>query len=93
MSPNKVIEYKTYGTCCQIMRVEIDENNTIQNSEFYGGCNGNLQGIKSLIKGMNIDEVIDKLEGISCNGKPTSCPDQLATCLKMYKEETSKVQA
>ncbi len=90
---NKVIEYQTRGVCCQLMRVEIDENNTIQNSEFLGGCNGNLQGIKSLIKGMNIDEVIEKLEGISCNGKPTSCPDQLAALLKLYKEQEAKINA
>ena len=89
---NKIIEYQTYGTCCQLMIVEIDENNKIQNSEFFGGCNGNLQGIKSLIQGMDIDEVIEKLKGISCNGKPTSCPDQLAICLMHYKDELSKVE-
>ncbi|MBQ3310606.1 TIGR03905 family TSCPD domain-containing protein [bacterium] len=87
MNNLKTIEYQTTGTCCQLMRVTVDENNIIQDSEFYGGCNGNLQGIKTLIKGMNIDEVISKLKGISCNGKPTSCPDQLATCLMMYKEQ------
>ena len=91
MSKSEIIEYQTRGTCCQLMRVEIDENGIIQNSDFLGGCNGNLQGIKSLIQGMNIDEVIDKLQGISCNGKPTSCPDQLATCLKIYKSEKAKV--
>lgn len=88
---NQVIEYQTYGTCCQLMRVEIDENGIIQNSDFLGGCNGNLQGIKNLIKGMQIDEVIAKLKGISCNGKPTSCPDQLATCLLQYKEHINKL--
>ena len=82
---SEIIEYQTYGTCCQAMRVEIDENGVILNSDFLGGCNGNLQGIRSLIKGMKIDEVIEKLKGISCNGKPTSCPDQLATCLINYK--------
>ncbi len=90
---NEVIEYQTYGTCCQLMRVEIDENGLIQDTEFYGGCNGNLQGIRNLIKGMNIDEVIEKCKGISCNGKPTSCPDQLARCLLLYKEEKTKVKA
>ena len=93
MPENKVIEYQTRGTCCQLMRVEIDENGIIQNSEFFGGCNGNLQGIKSLIKGMQIDDVIAKLEGTSCNGKPTSCPDQLATCLKLYKAQTEQLKA
>ena len=69
------------------------EDGTVQDSEFFGGCNGNLQGIKSLIKGMKIDEVIEKLKGISCNGKPTSCPDQLATCLLEYKQQKSAIKA
>ena len=56
----EVIEYQTSGTCCQLMRVAISEHGTVQDSEFFGGCNGNLQGIKSLIKGMKIDEVIEK---------------------------------
>lgn len=89
---SEIIEYQTYGTCCQAMRVEIDENGVILNSDFLGGCNGNLQGIRSLIKGMKIDEVIEKLKGISCNGKPTSCPDQLATCLINYKEHKENLK-
>ncbi len=84
---SEVIEYQTHGTCCRAMRVEIDENGIILNSDFLGGCNGNLQGIRSLIAGMKIDDVIEKLKGISCNGKPTSCPDQLAVCLMSYKEQ------
>ena len=89
----EVIEYQTSGTCCQLMRVAISEDGTVQDSEFFGGCNGNLQGIKSLIKDMKIDEVIEKLKGISCNGKPTSCPDQLATCLLEYKQQKSAIKA
>ncbi len=89
---SEVIEYQTYGTCCRAMRVEIDEDGTILNSDFLGGCNGNLQGIRSLIAGMKIDEVIEKLKGISCNGKPTSCPDQLAICLMQYKEQSNKAK-
>lgn len=84
---SEIIEYQTRGTCCQAMRVEINEDGIILNSDFLGGCNGNLQGIRILIKGMKIDDVIEKLKGISCNGKPTSCPDQLATCLIAYKEQ------
>ena len=84
---SKVIQYRTVGTCCQIMQVEI-ENDIILNAEFLGGCNGNLNGIKSLIKGMNIDEVIEKLQGITCGSKNTSCPDQLAKCLIAYKEKS-----
>ena len=88
---SEIIEYQTYGTCCQAMRVAIGEDGTIIDSDFLGGCNGNLQGIRSLIKGMKIDDVIEKLKGISCNGKPTSCPDQLAICLLNYKEQKSNI--
>ena len=87
---SEVIEYQTQGTCCRAMRDEIDEDGVILNSDFLGGCNGNLQGIRSLISGMRIDDVIEKLKGISCNGKPTSCPDQLAICLMNYKEQKEK---
>lgn len=88
MSDNiRVIEFQTSGTCCQLMQVAIDENNVIQDTNFLGGCNGNLQGIKALIKGMKIDDVIEKLQGIQCGNKNTSCPDQLAKCLVQYKEE------
>lgn len=93
MSKVEVIEYQPQGVCSQLMRFAIDENGIIQDSEIIGGCNGNLKGIKSLIKGMKIDDVIEKLKGISCNGKPTSCPDQIATCLLTYKEQKSVVNA
>ena len=76
----KTIQYKTTGTCCQMMQVKYD-GDTIVDVDFLGGCHGNLQGIKSLIKGMKINDVIDKLSGIKCGSKPTSCPDQLARCL------------
>lgn len=86
----KVIDYETSGTCCGLMRVAIDTNNIIQDVEFLGGCNGNLKGIKALVKGMNINDVIDKLKGIQCGNKDTSCPDQLAKCLLNYKEKMEK---
>ena len=82
----KIYQYKTSGTCCQLMQVKTDGEILID-VDFLGGCNGNLQGIKSLVKGMPIDEVIAKLSGISCNGKPTSCPDQLARCLSEVKSK------
>ena len=85
MSKQEVIQYKTEGVCCQLMQVAI-ENDKVVDADFYGGCNGNLQGIRSLIKGMTLDEVIDKLGGIPCGGKTTSCPDQLARCLIEYKQ-------
>ena len=74
-------EYKTKGTCSQRILFEI-EDNILKNVHFLGGCNGNLQGIGSLVEGMDINEVITRLEGIRCGMKPTSCPDQLAKALK-----------
>ena len=68
------------------MQIKITDG-VIDEAEFYGGCNGNLKGIKNLIKGMKIDDVIEKLQGIRCNDKQTSCPDQLATCLVKYKNK------
>lgn len=82
----EVIQYRTVGTCCQLMQVAIQDGKVVD-AEFIGGCNGNLKGIKSLIKGMPIDDVIEKLQGITCNSKPTSCPDQLAKCLIEYKSQ------
>ena len=81
----ETIQYKTQGTCCKMMYVQVD-NGVVADTEFLGGCSGNLQGIKSLIQGMKIEEVIEKLKGIDCNGKGTSCPDQLATCLIEYSK-------
>ena len=73
-------EYKTKGTCSQMIFFEI-EDNKVYNVSFMGGCNGNLQGIGKLVEGMDIDEVIQRIDGIHCGPKPTSCPDQLATAL------------
>lgn len=74
-------EYKTKGTCSQRIFFEI-EDNKLKNVQFLGGCNGNLKGIGSLVEGMDVEDVIHRLEGIHCGMKPTSCPDQLATALK-----------
>ncbi len=82
----EIIQYQTHGTCCRAMQVKINDNKIVD-AEFFGGCNGNLKGIKSLIKGMDIDDVIEKLSGITCGPKPTSCPDQLAKCLIEYKNK------
>ena len=74
-------EYKTKGTCSQRILFEI-EDNKLKNVQYIGGCNGNLKGISSLVEGMDIDEVITRLEGTTCGMKNTSCPDQLAQALK-----------
>ena len=76
--------YQTKGTCSREILFEI-EDGKILSVEFIGGCNGNLKGISSLVKGMEIDEVIARLEGTTCGMKSTSCPDQLATALKEAK--------
>ena len=77
-------EYKTKGTCSQRIFFEI-EDGKVHNVQYLGGCNGNLQGIGKLVEGMDVDEVIKRIEGIHCGMKPTSCPDQLATALKEAK--------
>ena len=74
-------EYKTKGTCSQRILFEL-EDSVVKNIQYIGGCNGNLQGIGRLVEGMDVQEVIARLEGIRCGTKPTSCPDQLATALK-----------
>ena len=76
--------FKTKGTCAQMISFDV-ENNKLSNVQFYGGCNGNLKGIGSLVDGMDIDDVIARLEGIKCGMKQTSCPDQLAAALKAVK--------
>lgn len=79
-------ECKTKGTCSQRIYFRI-EDGKVYDVEFLGGCNGNLQGIGKLVEGMELDEVIQRLDGIRCGMKPTSCPDQLAAALKRAKEE------
>ena len=78
-------EYQTSGTCSRAILFEI-EDNKVKNVQYIGGCNGNLKGIGSLVEGMDIDEVIARLEGTTCGPKNTSCPDQLAQALKKAKE-------
>lgn len=73
-------EYKTKGTCSQHILFDI-EDSKVKNVQFIGGCNGNLQGIGKLVEGLDVTEVIERLKGIHCGTKPTSCPDQLATAL------------
>ena len=77
-------DYKTRGTCSREISFEV-EDGKVKNVQFYGGCNGNLKGIAALVEGMNIDDVIARVEGIHCGMKPTSCPDQLAQALKQVK--------
>ncbi len=73
--------YHTKGTCSSAIDFEI-EDGIVQSVQFTGGCNGNLKGICALVQGMKVEDVIDKLKGIRCGFKPTSCPDQLAHALE-----------
>jgi uncharacterized protein (TIGR03905 family) len=73
--------YVTQGTCSKEIVVDV-EDGVVRDVEFYGGCNGNLQGISSLVRGMKVDEVLSRLEGIRCGYRNTSCPDQLCKALR-----------
>lgn len=79
-------EYKTQGTCSSKISFDL-ENGTVKNVKFTGGCNGNLKGIASLVEGMKAQDVCEKLSGIRCGFKSTSCPDQLAKAVKKAIEE------
>lgn len=79
------ITYSTKGVCSRKIYVTV-EDNVVKDVKFEGGCAGNTKGVAALCVGMTVDEVIERLEGIRCNFKPTSCPDQLAKALKEYKE-------
>ena len=73
--------YKTKGTCSTMIDVELKDG-VIDSVKFTGGCNGNLQGISALVKGMKVEDAIERLKGIRCGFKTTSCPDQLAQALE-----------
>lgn len=79
----KHITYATRGVCSRQIDIDIDtETNVILNVKFTGGCNGNTQGVAALAKGMKVEDAIERLTGIHCGPRPTSCPDQLATALR-----------
>lgn len=83
----KTLDFKTTGTCSRSIALTLDENNIIKEVIFAGGCNGNLKGISTLAIGQKAEDMIEKLKGINCNGKGTSCPDQLAIALKQAISE------
>ena len=80
-----VTTYKTKGVCSRSIDVEV-ENGIVVNVSFLGGCDGNTQGVAALVKGMKVEEAIERLQGIKCGFKNTSCPDQLALALKEMTE-------
>lgn len=75
--------YKTRGTCSTNIELNV-EDGVVKEVVFWGGCNGNLQGISRLVRGMKVADVIAKLEGVRCGGRPTSCPDQLCRALQRW---------
>lgn len=82
----KSVTYFTQGTCSRVIEVS-GENGRLVDVKFYGGCNGNLKGISQLVKGKSYEEIIGTLNGITCNGKPTSCPDQLCRAIEQLMAE------
>lgn len=79
--------FRPRGVCSQEMQVDVDDHGIIQELRVLGGCSGNLQGIASLVKGMPAREAIERLKGIRCGFKDTSCPDQFARNLEAALEK------
>lgn len=77
-------KFKTSGVCAREIDFEV-EDNIIKKVKFVGGCAGNTQGVSRLIEGMQVDDAINRLSGVRCGARETSCPDQLAQALKEYK--------
>jgi uncharacterized protein (TIGR03905 family) len=82
-----IYTFSPRGVCAQEMRVEVDDQGVIQNMQVLGGCSGNLQGISALVRGMSAQEAIQRLKGIRCGFKDTSCPDQFARNLEKAMAE------
>ena len=78
-------QYVPRGVCSRLIELDI-EDDVIKSCRFIGGCHGNTQGISALVKGMDVNDAIEKLEGIDCGGRGTSCPDQLAKALKAAQD-------
>lgn len=79
-------EYKTQGVCSRKITVELD-GDIVKSVKFDGGCNGNTKGIAALVEGMTVEDVIERLSGITCGFKSTSCPDQLAKAVALAYNE------
>ena len=75
------------GVCSKKITIELSDSGVIENVSFTGGCNGNTQGVAALVKGMDAKEAASRMKGINCNGKGTSCPDQLAKALTEALEQ------
>lgn len=80
------IEYTTKGVCSRKIDIDVEDGKILK-VQFLGGCSGNTQGVASLLAGMTVDEAIERLSGIHCGPRPTSCPDQVARALAEYKNK------
>ena len=83
----KSIQYRTNGTCSALIELEIDDEGRIADVRFRGGCSGNTQGVSALVKGMDAREAQERLAGIRCGFRPTSCPDQLSKAIGKLLDE------
>lgn len=83
----KEFQYKTRGVCSREIRFFIDDEGKVRNVRFTGGCNGNTQGVSALVEGMDAKDAANRLAGINCNMKGTSCPDQLSRAINEALEE------
>ena len=83
----KTYTYQPKGVCCQLIQVVMNDDKTISQVQFFGGCPGNAMGVAKMVEGKTIDEVISKLSGIQCGHKITSCPDQLCRALEQIKNQ------
>lgn len=81
------IQYQTHGTCSKLIDIEVDDEGRLADVRFEGGCNGNLKGLAQLVRGMKANEVRQRLSGILCGTKGTSCPDQLAKALEEIEKQ------
>ncbi len=81
------MQYRPHGVCSRLIDIEIDEAGKIIEVSFSGGCSGNTQGVAALVKGMDANEAIERLSGIRCGFRDTSCPDQLSLALKKIISE------
>lgn len=77
--------YEPQGVCSMKITFEVDENDVVTNVRFTGGCHGNTQGVSRLVEGMKREEIIERLRGIDCRMRGTSCPDQLARALEQVE--------
>ena len=78
----RTIEFEPKGICARHITITLDDQDRVQDLSFVGGCDGNHKGLNALVKGMKADEAIQRLSGITCGPRSTSCPDQVACALK-----------